>query len=88
VSEHASSLYRGVCLVTGGSRGIGAATARLAAARGYAIAITYLSRADEARSVVNDIESRGGRALAIKADVGNEAEVVSAFEAADALGRT
>jgi NAD(P)-dependent dehydrogenase (short-subunit alcohol dehydrogenase family) len=43
---------RGVCLVTGGSRGIGAATARLAAQRGYRVALTYRERADEAQRVV------------------------------------
>ncbi|HEY8244724.1 MAG TPA: SDR family NAD(P)-dependent oxidoreductase, partial [Casimicrobiaceae bacterium] len=77
---------RGVCLVTGGSRGIGAATARLAAGRGYAVAITYRERADDAERVVRDIEAAGGRALAVQADVGDEAALVRAFEAADALG--
>lgn len=81
-----STTDRGVCLVTGGSRGIGAATARLAAARGYRVAITYLSRADAADEVVRGIESRGGRAMAIQADVGTEADVVRAFAQADALG--
>jgi NAD(P)-dependent dehydrogenase (short-subunit alcohol dehydrogenase family) len=77
---------RGVCLVTGGSRGIGAATARLAAQRGYAVAITYLARADEANAVVAGIVAAGGRALAVQGDVGVEADVVRAFAAADALG--
>jgi NAD(P)-dependent dehydrogenase (short-subunit alcohol dehydrogenase family) len=77
---------RGVCLVTGGSRGIGAATARLAASRGYDVAITYLSRADAADAVVRDVEALGRRALAVRADVGDEAALVAAFVAADALG--
>ena len=77
---------RGLCFVTGGSRGIGAATARLAAARGYDVALTYLSRADDARSVVRDVEAQGRRALALQADVADEAALVDAFRQADALG--
>ncbi len=77
---------RGVCLVTGGSRGIGAATACLAAARGYAVALTYLSRAEDAQRVVARIEAAGGRALAVQADVGDEAALLRAFAAADSLG--
>ena len=77
---------RGVCLVTGGSRGIGAATARLAATRGYDVAITYRERADEAAAVVRDVEAAGRRALAVRGDIGVESDVVRAFEAADALG--
>jgi NAD(P)-dependent dehydrogenase (short-subunit alcohol dehydrogenase family) len=73
-------------MVTGGSRGIGAATARLAAARGYDVAITYRERAGEADAVVRDIEALGARAIAIQGDVGVERDVVRAFEAADALG--
>jgi len=80
VSEH------GVCVITGGSRGIGAATARLAATRGYDVAITYRERADEAAAVVRDIEAAGHRALAIKGDIGVERDVVRAFAEADALG--
>jgi len=80
VSEH------GVCVITGGSRGIGAATARLAATRGYDVAITYRERADEAAAVVRDVEAAGRRALAVRGDIGVESDVVRAFEAADALG--
>ena len=82
----ASTSDRGVCLVTGGSRGIGAATARLAAARGYDVAITYLSRVDDANAVVRDVEAHGRRAMAIQADVGEEDALVEAFRRADALG--
>ena len=85
MSEVASK--RGVCVVTGGSRGIGAATARLAAARGYAVALTYKQRAAEADAVVAAITTSGGRAIAIKGDVGSEGDVVRAFEAADQLGQ-
>jgi NAD(P)-dependent dehydrogenase (short-subunit alcohol dehydrogenase family) len=76
----------GVVLVTGGSRGIGAAVARQAAAAGWAVCLTY--RADEAAagSVVADIEAAGGTAAAVRADVADEADVLAAFAAADALG--
>jgi NAD(P)-dependent dehydrogenase (short-subunit alcohol dehydrogenase family) len=77
---------RGVCVVTGGSRGIGAATARLAAARGYAVVLTYRQRATDADAVVASITASGGRAIAVMGDVGNEQDVVRAFEAADTLG--
>jgi NAD(P)-dependent dehydrogenase (short-subunit alcohol dehydrogenase family) len=53
----------GVVVVTGGSRGIGAATARLAAAQGYRVCVGYLRARDEAEAVVADIERRGGQAM-------------------------
>lgn len=71
-----------VVIVTGGSRGIGAATARLAAADGYAVAVNYKSDEASARAVVADIEAAGGRAVAIQADTGNEADIVRLFEEA------
>ena len=77
---------RGVCVVTGGSRGIGAATVRLAAGRGYAVALTYRERADEAQRVVADVEAAGGRVTAICADVADEAAMQAAFATADVLG--
>ncbi len=73
-------------LVTGGGRGIGAATARLAAERGWAVAVVYRDRAADAERVVADVESAGGRAVALRADVADEAAIVAAFEAADRLG--
>jgi NAD(P)-dependent dehydrogenase (short-subunit alcohol dehydrogenase family) len=72
-----------VLLVTGGSRGIGAAIARLGAARGYAVAVNYRSRRDAADAVVADIAAAGGRAVAIQADVAIESDVVSLFAACD-----
>ena len=72
-----------VLLVTGGSRGIGAATARLAAARGYAVAVNYRSRGDAAAAVVAEITAAGGRAVALQADVSIEADVVRLFDACD-----
>ena len=72
-----------IVLVTGGSRGIGAATARLAAARGYAVCLSYRARRDAADAVVADIAAAGGRAVAIAADVADEADVVRLFETCD-----
>ena len=71
-------------LVTGGSRGIGAATARLAAEHGYAVGVNYRSNRDAADAVVADITSRGGSAIAIGADVSVEGDVLRLFETLDA----
>lgn len=74
-------------IVTGASRGIGAATARLAGVRGYNVAVNYHNDADAARRVVRDIEAAGGRAVAIQADVAREEEVIRLFDqAVAALG--
>ena len=72
-------------LITGGSRGIGAATARRAAAAGWAVCLTYRSDQAAASSVVAAIERDGGRAAAVRADVAVEADVVAAVEAATTL---
>ena len=71
-------------LVTGGSRGIGAATARLAAERGYAVCVNYLKNKAAADSIVSIIEAAGGAALAVGADVASEPDVVRLFETVDA----
>jgi NAD(P)-dependent dehydrogenase (short-subunit alcohol dehydrogenase family) len=77
-----------VLLVTGGSRGLGAATARLAAARGFDVAVNYKRDQEAAEKVVADVKAAGRRAIAIKADVAQEIEVETLFEAVDAtLGR-
>jgi NAD(P)-dependent dehydrogenase (short-subunit alcohol dehydrogenase family) len=77
-----------ILLVTGGSRGIGAATARLAADRGYAVCLTYKTNRAAADKVVDDIARAGGTARAIAADVAVEADVVRVFGEIDAtLGR-
>ena len=68
-----------IALITGSSRGIGAVTARLAARRGYAVVVNYRSNEAAARAVVSDIESAGGIAVALKADVSNEDEVARLF---------
>jgi NAD(P)-dependent dehydrogenase (short-subunit alcohol dehydrogenase family) len=70
-------------IVTGAARGIGAQVARRAAAAGTPVAVLYRSSAESARQVVDDIESDGGRAVAVQADLGREEEVVRAFETVD-----
>ena len=72
-----------VMIVTGGARGIGAATARLAAARGYAVCVNYLKNRAAAETVAGDIRAAGGRGIAVAADVAVEAEVVSLFKTVD-----
>jgi NAD(P)-dependent dehydrogenase (short-subunit alcohol dehydrogenase family) len=74
-----------VLLVTGASRGIGAATAVLAARRGYAVCVNYHVNRDAADAVVASIEQAGGRAAAVQADVAIEADVVRLFERCDRL---
>ena len=77
-----------VLLITGGGRGIGAATALLAAQRGYAVAVNYASNSLAADEVVRTIRAGGGTAIAVQADVGDEAQVIAMFEKVDAkLGR-
>jgi len=77
-----------VILITGGSRGIGAATARLAARQGYSVCVNYKSDAEAAAQVVSAIEAAGGRGLAVQADVSEETDVVRLFDTCDrALGR-
>src|SRR5579862_4035897 len=73
-----------ILLVTGGGRGIGAATARLAAERGYAVCVNYRRNREAAEAVVAAIESSGGKAMAVGTDVASEPEVVALFEAVDA----
>ena len=77
-----------VLVITGGSRGIGAATSRIAAERGYAVCVNYRENADAANQVVGEIEAQGCKAIAVKADVSVEADVLRMFETVDAeLGR-
>ena len=72
-----------VLIVTGGSRGIGAATAILAARRGYAVCISYLQGREAADGIVSSIRRDGGTAIAIHSDVSSEADVVALFAAVD-----
>ena len=78
---------RGVMLVTGGGRGIGAATARLAARQGYAVCVNYLRNREAAEGVVRAIEMHGGKASAVAGNVAKEADVIRMFDEAARLGR-
>lgn len=75
-----------VCLVTGASRGLGAAIARHLGSRGWAVAVGYHSDAEGAQGVVADVEAAGGRALAVPGDVTDEAEVERLLATAGQLG--
>ena len=73
-----------VLLVTGGGRGIGAATARLAAQAGWAVAVNYTANSLAADEVVREIRAEGGQAMSVRADVADEAQVMAMFERIDA----
>lgn len=79
----ADTMIRKVLVVTGGSRGIGAATAKLGAAAGYRVCLNYRGNENAANAVVDDIVRSGGEAIAVAADVGVEAEVIRLFETVD-----
>ena len=66
-----------VLVVTGGSRGIGRATAELAARKGYAVCVNYRANASAATSVVEAIRRAGGEAVALQADIASEPDVVA-----------
>jgi NAD(P)-dependent dehydrogenase (short-subunit alcohol dehydrogenase family) len=72
-----------IILITGGSRGIGAATARLAAKAEYAVGVNYVRNDDAANSVVRDIVGGGGTAMAVRADVSIESDVLRLFKTVD-----
>ncbi|WP_293605900.1 SDR family oxidoreductase [Polaromonas sp. UBA4122] len=77
-----------IVLITGGSRGIGAATALLAARQGYVVAVNYTTNSLAADEVVRQIRQEGGQAITVQADVAKEAQVLAMFEKIDAkLGR-
>jgi NAD(P)-dependent dehydrogenase (short-subunit alcohol dehydrogenase family) len=75
----------GIIVITGGSRGIGAATARMSAARGYQVAVNYNASPDAAHAVVADITKAGGTAVAIAADVSTDAGATRLFAECDRL---
>ncbi|MEN5397222.1 SDR family oxidoreductase [Achromobacter xylosoxidans] len=72
-----------VILITGGSRGVGAATARLAAAQGYDVAISYVANEAAAQAVVADVQALGRRALAVRADSADPDQIAGLFNAID-----
>ena len=76
-----------VAIVTGGSRGIGAATSLLLAKAGYLVVVNYVSNAAAAKAIVTQIEKAGGKAAAIKGDVASEKDIVALFKAADQFGQ-
>ncbi|MDP1701453.1 MAG: SDR family oxidoreductase [Aestuariivirga sp.] len=76
-----------VAIVTGGSRGIGAATSLLLAKADYLVVVNYVSNAAAAKAVVSQIEQAGGKAVAIKGDVASEKDIVALFKAADQFGQ-
>jgi NAD(P)-dependent dehydrogenase (short-subunit alcohol dehydrogenase family) len=74
---------RQILIVTGGSQGIGEAVARLAAARGYAVALTYQSNQAMAAKVVADIEAAGGTAIAVQTEMADEASILDLYRTVD-----
>jgi NAD(P)-dependent dehydrogenase (short-subunit alcohol dehydrogenase family) len=75
-----------VAIITGGSRGIGRATAIAAASRGFRVCVGYASNKAAAESVVSAIEAKNGKAIAVKCDVGEEQDILELFKAADEFG--
>jgi NAD(P)-dependent dehydrogenase (short-subunit alcohol dehydrogenase family) len=75
-----------VAIITGGSRGIGRATALAVAARGFKVVIGYTSNQTAANEVVSTIERKNGKAIAVKCDVGNESDILALFRIADEFG--
>jgi len=73
-------MTRPVLLIAGGGRGIGAATARLAAARGYDVAVNYVANAKAAADVANAVKQSGGSAVALQGDMAKEADIVRVFD--------
>ncbi|MCO6051117.1 SDR family oxidoreductase [Mesorhizobium sp. RP14(2022)] len=78
---------KGVMIVTGSARGIGAATALRAGQAGYHVVVNYVTKREAAERVVEAIMSEGGKANAVQADIGSEDEVLALFEAADRFGQ-
>lgn len=86
MSAMRAKLLDRVVVITGGSRGIGCATAIAVAARGFRVVVGYVSNEKAASDVVAKIEASNGKAVAVKCDVAEEADVLALFKAADKLG--
>jgi len=76
-------MQKRVAVITGSGRGIGAAAARLAAQRGFAVCINYLGRTDRAQAVADEIRAAGGQSIVVRADTAMEADVLRLFETVD-----
>jgi len=76
-------LNNNIALITGGSRGIGAATARLLAQQGYHIAISYRERKDSAENLLNELKALGHKAIAVRADISSETDITYLFSEVD-----
>lgn len=74
-----------VVIVTGGGRGIGAATSKLLALKGYLVCVNYRSNAESADATVIEINELGGRAFSFQADVSNESDVIALFDATERM---
>src|SRR5688572_17836961 len=72
-----------VALITGASKGIGAATAKLLATQGYAVCVNYHSSAEAAQAIVNEINNNNGVAISVKANVGLESDILNMFNIID-----
>ncbi|MCE9687276.1 SDR family oxidoreductase [Shewanella sp. AS16] len=72
-----------VVIVTGAGRGIGAATSKLLAAKGYRVCVNYRSNAQSAAAIVDEITTSGGKAFSFQADVSNESDVIALFDATE-----
>ena len=83
MSHIEGKISQGTLIVTGAGRGIGAAIAKMAGARGFAVAVNYTKNAQAAADVVRSIVSSGGRAVAIQADISREKEILRLFETAE-----
>lgn len=83
IQEGNTSAMTKTLVITGGSRGIGAATAKLAAQHGYAVCVGYQSDTKAADAVVSEINSAGGKAIAVQVDVAKEEDVIALFDVAD-----
>jgi NAD(P)-dependent dehydrogenase (short-subunit alcohol dehydrogenase family) len=81
-SKRSEHILSKTIVITGGSRGIGAATARLAGQRGWSVAVNYVGNEAAARETASVVEGAGGRAIVVQGDVAREADVVALFDAA------